>query len=131
MRLTDIAVLQSAVNRRALLLGAVLPVSQLQIKAALCAMAAGVLQALCLGAMNSVVEGLLLLPLHVIPAALDMRAVEISTDRQVLDRHFAACERWLQSSSAMRLQRFAGCAAALGIDDLAARLHAHKLFFAR
>lgn len=133
MWLTDAAVLQSGINRRALLFGAVLPISQLQIKSALCAMGVGALQALSLAAMGSVVEGLLLLPLHVILAGHDMRAVEIQTDREVLARHFAACERWLQSFSAMQLagaeQHFADCAAALGIETLAARLHTHKVYF--
>ena len=117
--------------------GAVLPVTQLHYKWALRALIAGVLQALCMGCASSIGWGVAAVLLHIClfgssTASLQHEA-QLKADREVLAEHAAACERWLLSAGAIRLAEaeFAGCAAALGIQSLAAKLQVHEAFFRR
>ena len=116
-------------------LGLVLPISHLWLAWATGMVVAGLLLAISWGVTHSRVEGLLLAVSHACLSGmfLGILGYNASVDREVLDRHFAACERWLESVSARRLagHEFADAAAALGVKILAARLHAHMRFFYR
>lgn len=111
--------------------------SQLQYRGLQQSLIIGVLQALPMGCAFSCFWGSAAVVLHLTEFASKagwlMHQCQFKGDRMELARLIGACQRWLLSASGIQRagseQKIVDCAAALGIEGLAARLQSLIAFF--